>query len=88
MGSTLGKGLVMRLTKRDAQHYAVRVAGVVAVYSAIGLRDERMNERLGKVLMSGPAAWQAIATLRRDVHDPAPSCWLHGATSCFSAVPQ
>ena len=88
MGSTLGKGLVMVLRKRDAQDFAARVAGFVAVYSAIGLRDDRMNERLGNALMAGPASWQGITMLRRDVHEPAPSCWLHGATACFSAVPQ
>jgi hypothetical protein len=59
-----------------------------AVYSAIGLRDEGMNDRLGNALTVGPSAWQQIATLRRDAHDASPSCWLHGFSSCLSTVPQ
>jgi hypothetical protein len=37
-------------------------------------------------MMGGPAQWQAITRLRRDPHEPAASCWLHGATSCLSTV--
>jgi protein-L-isoaspartate(D-aspartate) O-methyltransferase len=84
MGSTLGKGLVALVTKTDPAEFSARVAGVVAVYSAVGVRDEQMNDQLGKALMAGPAKWQAIARLRRDAHEPEASCWLHGRTSCFS----
>jgi hypothetical protein len=57
---------------------------MVAVYSAIGLRDERLNADFGKAMMGGPAAWQAVKHLRRDAHDREASCWLHAATSCLS----
>jgi protein-L-isoaspartate(D-aspartate) O-methyltransferase len=85
MGSTLGKGVVVVVTKTATRECAARVAGFVAVYSAVGVRDDEMNDRLGKALMAGPAKWQAITRLRRDTHEPDTSCWLHGRTSCVSA---
>lgn len=85
MGSHVGKGLVMLLAKQEAADISARVAGVVAIYSAIGLRDEETNLRLGKALMAGPGQWQTITRLRRDPHDASPSCWLHGSSWCFSA---
>lgn len=83
MGSTLGKGLVILLTHEESA-LAARVMSVVAVYSAIGLRDPKVNERVALALMTGPGKWSAVRRLRRDAHDPSPSCWLHAATSCFS----
>jgi len=48
------------------------------------VRDDSMNERVGKALMAGPATWQAVAELRRDAHEPGDTCWLHGSTCCLS----
>ena len=83
MGSNIGKGLVLLLTKEHAEDFAARVITVVAIYSAIGLRDAEMNDRLGKAMMGGPPKWQAIKRLRRDPHEPAATCWLHGKTFCL-----
>jgi protein-L-isoaspartate(D-aspartate) O-methyltransferase len=83
MGSTLGKGLVFLLTRTD-DTIGARVMTMVAVYSAIGLRDERLSADLGKAMMGGPASWQAVKRLRRDAHDREVSCWLHAATCCLS----
>ncbi len=86
MASTIGKGLVFVVTKESAQSFGVRTVGVVAVYSAIGIRDEEMNSRLGKALMAGPTAWSAVSRLRRDDHEASASCWLHGRNCCLSTV--
>lgn len=83
MGPTLGKGLVVVLTKQDQADWSARVLTVVAVYSAEGLRSAAMNERVGKALMAGPMAWQKVSRLRRDAHEPSPACWLHGDTFCL-----
>jgi protein-L-isoaspartate(D-aspartate) O-methyltransferase len=85
MGSTLGKGLVFLLVRTDDQ-ISARVMTMVAVYSAIGLRDERLNADLGKAMMGGPATWQAVKRLRRDAHHREASCWLHASTCCFSTT--
>jgi len=60
------------------------MAAVVAIYSAVGLRDEEMNGRIGKAMMGGPAQWSLVKRLRRDQHEPSSSCWLHGRACCFS----
>jgi protein-L-isoaspartate(D-aspartate) O-methyltransferase len=84
MGSNIGKGIVLLLTKQDSGDFAVRSLGFAAIYSAIGVRDAGMNDQLGKAMMAGPMRWQRIARLRRDAHEPSESCWLHGATFCLS----
>jgi protein-L-isoaspartate(D-aspartate) O-methyltransferase len=86
MGSTIGKGLVVVLTKQSAAEFSARVLTVVAVYSAVGLRDESMNERLGKAMMGGPMKWAAVKRLRRDPHDETPACWLHKPGCCVSTA--
>jgi protein-L-isoaspartate(D-aspartate) O-methyltransferase len=84
MGSTLGKGIALLLTREEAGGFAARVIAVVAVYSALGVRDPEMDERIGRALMAGPARWMAVTRLRRDAHEAEASCWLHGRTCCVS----
>jgi len=86
MGSTLGKGVVVLVTRQHDGAISARVVTFVAIYSALGIRDPALDERIGKALMSGPAQWQAVKRLRRDPHDAAPSCWLHTDTCCFSSM--
>jgi protein-L-isoaspartate(D-aspartate) O-methyltransferase len=86
MGPTLGKGLVFVLNREDETSLAARVLAVVAVYSAVGLRNEQLNGAVGKAMMAGPAQWQAVKRLRRDTHEPAASCWYHAPNCCLSTV--
>ena len=81
----IGKGLVFLVTRDDETTFPARMAGVVAIYSAVGLRDEQLNARLGTAMMAGPQKWAAISRLRRDPHEPAASCWLHDAAFCLSS---
>ena len=84
MGPTIGKGIVLLLTKQDSSDFAVRLLGFAAIYSAIGVRDAGMNDQLGKAMMAGPMRWQGITRFRRDTHERSESCWLHGATFCLT----
>jgi protein-L-isoaspartate(D-aspartate) O-methyltransferase len=86
MGSTLGKGVVVLITRQPDGAMNARVVTFVAIYSALGIRDPALDERIGKALMAGPGQWQAVTRLRRDPHDAAPSCWLHTDTCCFSSM--
>ena len=86
MGSTLGKGLVLLVTRDSAGGFAARVVTVVVVYSALAIRDPQMDEAIGKAMMAGPARWMAVKRLRHDTHEPDASCWLHGRSCCFSTV--
>jgi protein-L-isoaspartate(D-aspartate) O-methyltransferase len=84
MGSNIGKGLVLLLTRQETGDFSARVLTFVAIYSALGVRDAEMNDRLGKAMMGSPTGWQALKRLRRDPHEQAPGCWLHGPRFCFS----
>jgi protein-L-isoaspartate(D-aspartate) O-methyltransferase len=86
MASTIGKGLAWLLTKQNAAELSARAVGVVAIYSAVGLRDDAVNARLGKAMMGGPMQWNAVKRMRRDPHEPSASCWLHGPAWCWSTA--
>ena len=86
MGPTLGKGLVLVITKEDQASLSARVLSFVAIYSAVGLRDDDLNDRLGKAMLGGPQQWQTIARLRRDRHEASASCWLHAETFCLASA--
>ncbi|HXI29958.1 MAG TPA: methyltransferase domain-containing protein [Vicinamibacterales bacterium] len=85
-GATLGKGVVILLTKESDGSVSARIVAFVAAYSALGVRDPAMDEPIGKALTAGPGRWQAVRRLRRDRHDPDGSCWLHRDGCCFSAM--
>jgi protein-L-isoaspartate(D-aspartate) O-methyltransferase len=82
----IGKGVLTQITNRgDGSAQAsldARVLTFIAIYSGIGLRDEHLNEALGKALMRVP--FPPLRRLRRDPHEPTDGCWLHGDRFCFS----
>ena len=83
MGSTIGKGIMVLVTKGDdPSSLAARTLTFVAIYSAVGLRDESMNEKIGQALSRLP--FPRLQKLRLDPHEAGPACWLHGATVCLS----
>jgi protein-L-isoaspartate(D-aspartate) O-methyltransferase len=79
----IGKGFVF-LIERVGDGVSARLNGFVAIYSAVGLRDEAINAQLGKAMMAGPQKAQAVTRLRRDPHDADAACWLHTASFCLS----
>jgi len=81
---TIGKGLVFVITRDPAGDLDARVLTVVAVYTAVGIRDESLNPYLGKALLGGPAQWASVSRLRRDQHQASSSCWLHTSRFCLS----
>ena len=83
MGS-IGKGAIALLTRgATGESFSARVIGMVAIYSAVGIRDEALNAKLLDAFKRGP--WPAFTRLRRDAHDESPACWLHGGGFCLSA---
>jgi len=80
----IGKGLVFLVARGDGASCSARVTGFVAIYSAVGLRDEFLNAQLAKKMMAGPQQWSAVSRLRRDPHEPSLSCWLHAPHFCLS----
>ena len=85
----VGKGVMVLVTRRSADDastsyeasFAARALTFVAIYSGLGLRDDALNEQLGRALMRAP--FPRLTRLRRDTHDAEPTCWLHGADFCL-----
>jgi len=82
MGS-MGKGLMMLLTRRSDGWFAAQTLTFVAIYSAIGLRDAALNQQIGLGLMKRQFA--ETTWLRRDPHEPGAACRLHTDAFCLSA---
>ncbi len=80
MGPTIGKGLVVLVT-RDAA-FTARTLTFAAIYSAIGIRDPAMDARVGEAFKRNP--FPRLTALRRDPHEPLRSCWLHGDGWCLT----
>jgi protein-L-isoaspartate(D-aspartate) O-methyltransferase len=78
----IGKG-VMTLITRDGEAWHARVVTMTAIYSALDIRDNRMNDRLREAFMKG-GLLPAFSRMRRDAHQPSAACWLHGETFCLS----
>jgi protein-L-isoaspartate(D-aspartate) O-methyltransferase len=83
MGATIGKGLLVHLARKgDPSGLDARVISFVAIYSAVGLRDDGVNEKLGKALAAMP--FPRLKRLRLDSHEPESGCWLHVEGGCLS----
>jgi protein-L-isoaspartate(D-aspartate) O-methyltransferase len=85
---TIGKGIVARISRPDTagdpEAFDARVVlGMVAIYSAVGIRSAQMNEQLGQALIRG--RFPRLTRLRRDAHEASSSCWLHGDGFCLSS---
>jgi protein-L-isoaspartate(D-aspartate) O-methyltransferase len=78
----VGKGVMVLVTRRAGSEFAARTLTFVAIYSGIGLRDDALNEQLGRALMHTP--FPRLIRLRRDSHGPEAACWLHGTGFCLS----
>jgi protein-L-isoaspartate(D-aspartate) O-methyltransferase len=80
----LGKGIMVLVADAgDGASWTARAVSFTMIYSALGIRDAGMNEKLGAALRRSP--WPAFTRLRRDEHDEAATCWLHGAGACLSS---
>jgi len=81
MSSTLSKGMVLVIT-RNKDNWEARFASPVVIYSLQGIRDEAKAHALTKSMMSG--TFMKVRRIRREAHELAPTCWLHGSTVCIS----
>ena len=81
----ISKGPVVLVTHETGGVFSARIAGFVAIYSAVGIRDDGLNARLGQAMAAGMQKIGSLTRLRRDAHEPAETCWLHDDTFCLSS---
>jgi protein-L-isoaspartate(D-aspartate) O-methyltransferase len=84
-GTPIAKGVVSLITRHGDDSFEARAIGFVAIYAAVGVREEALNDRIGKALQSNPMP--RFTGLRRDAHESTSSCWLHGERFCLQAAP-
>ena len=77
----IGKGWLLLLTKESDASFTARPMTMVAIYSALGLRDEGLNAELGQAMQKTPLL--RALHLRRDPHEKGADCWFHGPAFCF-----
>jgi protein-L-isoaspartate(D-aspartate) O-methyltransferase len=78
----ISKGFMIKIARREHEFDASMVTAV-AIYSAVGIRSDEINAKLGEVLKKSP--FPMFKRLRRDPHDESPACWLHTDVFCLSA---
>ena len=79
----IGKGVMLLVTRRQDEWSARLLPTMpVAIYSLKDLRDESIAGQFGQAMASGAAL--KIRRVRRDAHEPEPSCVVHGSMGCLS----
>lgn len=80
----IGKGVLALVTATtDGGAFEARPVAPIAVYSAIGLREAALNDKLREAFTR--SFWPSFKKLRREPHDAQASCWLHGERFCLGA---
>jgi protein-L-isoaspartate(D-aspartate) O-methyltransferase len=85
-GSPVGKGIAL-FVGAGGETRPARALSMTMIYSAVGIRDTALEQRLAQALSAGGGfmgGFMAVRRLRRDVHQADDTCWLHGPTACLS----
>jgi len=85
MGASIGKGVMLMITRTPAGDFVPDVHGFVAIYSALGLRDATIEASLGHAMRR--TSFPNLTRLRRDPHPSSDGCWLHLDGCCLSMEP-
>jgi len=72
---------MMRIERLAADRYAAAYAGMVGIFPCLGALDGEADRLLEQAFQTPVSE---VRSLRRDAHEKASSCWLHGAGYCFS----
>jgi len=80
---TLGQGVMIKITRRG-NAYSVDTVTMLAIFSGVGMRDPLLEPLMQKALTTGGLL--KLKSVRRDAHEPADSCVLHGREVCLSTA--
>lgn len=78
-----GAGGVVRVVNVETG-YAARFISSISIFPCIGARDAETERLLSDAFVGGGA--DAVRSLRRDAHEPGPTCWVHSADLCLSTL--
>ena len=81
MAQNLGKGVMVRITRHPAG-YSAEIITFVAIYSCTSVRDPQLEQALGKSM--GTGSFMKMKSVRRDLHEAADTCAVHGNGFCLS----
>ena len=80
--NSIGFGGMFLITRRGTEYPAAFVSPV-GIFPCVGVRDSESNRQL---LRKNDPEWRAVRSLRRDVHEPDETCWLHTPDGCLSTL--
>jgi hypothetical protein len=74
----------MLLVTRHLRGNGARFVSTVGIFHCSGARTDEGSDLLSRSYRGGGA--DAVRSLRRDAHEPDPSCWLHARSFCLSRL--
>jgi protein-L-isoaspartate O-methyltransferase len=77
--ANIGKGLLVLLTGEGDGEFVARTLSYIAIYSAVGLRDDALGAQLTASMLRGTA----FTRLTRRAHAYTDACFLHTADWCL-----
>lgn len=77
--ANIGKGMLVLLTREADGDFTARTLSYVAIYSAVGLRDEALGAQLAASMLRRVP----FTRLTRRVHTQTDACFLHTADWCL-----
>jgi protein-L-isoaspartate(D-aspartate) O-methyltransferase len=80
--STRGPGTMAHLARESAEWFHAALISTAFFVDFEGARDPSVNTELAKALKRDQGA--GVHSLRCDLHERDPTCWLHGNGWCFS----
>jgi len=81
--ASAGWGVMLRVQRLQSGHSAQSMGGS-GFFPCFGAIDSEADRRLGDALAQNGLT--EVRSLRREIHDPDPSCLLHGEGYCFSTI--
>jgi protein-L-isoaspartate(D-aspartate) O-methyltransferase len=79
--ANIGKGLLVLLTHAGDGEFTARTLSFVAIYSAIGLRDDALGAQLAASMLRGTP----FTRLTRHGHARTDACFLHTPDWCLTS---
>jgi protein-L-isoaspartate(D-aspartate) O-methyltransferase len=81
---TRGAGVMTKIV-RSGSGFTAQVTTPLAIYSCVSARDPQREPLIRTALTTG-ALMTKMKSVRRDAHEPADTCVLHGADVCLSSA--